>query len=69
MVRTSQPDRQQTLALDVEPKWDMTCPICGSISRKFSRGPGAVWHCIAADCGQIFQPIVTPPPKPKGGGD
>jgi hypothetical protein len=44
-----------------------TCPLCGSISRKFSRGPGAVMHCTAADCGQIFELLVSPRPRVEGG--
>jgi ribosomal protein L37AE/L43A len=65
MVRTSQPDRQQTLAL--EPDTAKVCPVCGSISRYFGRRGRGVWTCTARNCGQMFEQVVEPLPKPRGG--
>lgn len=63
MVRTSQPDRQQSLDFDVAPK----CPLCGRAARPFGRGKSVVWTCTGPDCHVEFTPIVEPSPKPRGG--
>jgi ribosomal protein L37AE/L43A len=65
MIRRDRPEIQQK-TLDFEPG-AKTCPMCGSLARRFGRPPGSIWTCLAPSCGIEFTPIVAPTPKPRGG--